>query len=320
MKARFLMSGALALGIAGLVPGTGIAQDKRGDIPGPIDSIQDLQDTAKMLFKLADTNNDGQISQKEAIDAGNLLVGGFFFRADTNGDGVLTPDEARAAREALFNQQPLLRFIVERAKPANPPPATATPTNQPGQPQPAGEVARNLAANPAQTIGSLLDTNHDRNIQATELRQAVQTSAQTLFAAADTNQDGQLSPAELNQVVGQAARTAMQSAFQAADTDHNGALSMAEFDQALTGPAHAVFRVLDANNDNQLSLQELQRAEQIIKDQIRRLRVAEPPNSLSHRLQAAGETPASAQPAQVAPRPAAVAPVTAPPAAAAPQP
>ena len=44
-----------------------------------------------MLFKLADTNNDGQISQKEATDAGNLLVGGFFFRADANGDGTLTP-------------------------------------------------------------------------------------------------------------------------------------------------------------------------------------------------------------------------------------
>ena len=46
---------------------------------GPIQNIQDLQDTGKLLFKLADTNNDGQISQKEATDAGNLLVGGFFF-------------------------------------------------------------------------------------------------------------------------------------------------------------------------------------------------------------------------------------------------
>ena len=60
---------------------------------GPIRSIQDLQDTAKMVFKLADTNNDGQISQKEATDVGDLLVGGFFFRADANGDGTLTPDE-----------------------------------------------------------------------------------------------------------------------------------------------------------------------------------------------------------------------------------
>ncbi len=46
------------------------------DLPGPIDNIQDLEDTGKILFKVADTNNDGQISQKEAIDAGNLMVGG----------------------------------------------------------------------------------------------------------------------------------------------------------------------------------------------------------------------------------------------------
>ena len=43
-----------------------------------------------MLFKLADTNNDNRISQKEAVDAGNLLAGGFFFRADANGDGTVT--------------------------------------------------------------------------------------------------------------------------------------------------------------------------------------------------------------------------------------
>ena len=28
-----------------------------------------------MIFKMADTNNDGQISQKEAVDAANLAVG-----------------------------------------------------------------------------------------------------------------------------------------------------------------------------------------------------------------------------------------------------
>ena len=71
-------------------PGVARAQQTQKDIPGPIDSLQDLQDTGKMLFKLADENGDNQISQKEAIDAGNLLVGGLFFRADTNGDGTLT--------------------------------------------------------------------------------------------------------------------------------------------------------------------------------------------------------------------------------------
>ena len=83
---------------------------------GPIDSLQDLQDTGRMIFKLADENNDGQISQKEAIDAGNLLVGGFFFRADQNGDGVLSQDEARQAREAFLSTKPWLRYAVETAK------------------------------------------------------------------------------------------------------------------------------------------------------------------------------------------------------------
>ena len=73
-----------------------LADDRPKAGIGPIQSIQDVQDTAKMLFKLADTNNDGQISQKEATDAGNLLVGGFFFRADANGDGVLTPRRSPA--------------------------------------------------------------------------------------------------------------------------------------------------------------------------------------------------------------------------------
>jgi Ca2+-binding EF-hand superfamily protein len=310
MKKRFLMYSAFALGVACMFPGVGFAQNRSGDIPGPIDSIQDLQDTAKMLFKMADTNNDGLISQKEALDVGNLLVGGFFFRADVNGDGVLTPEEARQAREALFNQQPLLRFVVQRVKATNPPQGTTTIN-------PSGDTARSLAANPARTIGTLLDTNHDQKIEASELRQAVQTGVQTLFAMADTNQDGQLSPAELNRVVGEAARTAVQAAFQTADTDRNGALSVAEFDKALTEPAHAVFRVLDANGDNQLSIDELQRAQQIIADQIRRLRSPESANSLPRPSQSGAS--GIGQPVQVTPSPSAItAPAPAP--APAPQP
>jgi Ca2+-binding EF-hand superfamily protein len=300
MKRQFVMYGALALGLAGLVPGTGLAQQSRpaGDLPGPIDSIQDLQDTAKILFKMADTNNDGQISQKEAIDVGNLLVGGFFFRADTNGDGVLTPEEARAAREQLFQQQPLLRYVLQKAR-TNNGGAQIGATTQPG------DVAQNLAANPARTIGSLLDLNHDQRIQASELRQAVQQSVQTLFTIADANQDGQLSPAELNRAVNEAARTAVQAAFQTADTDRNGALSQAEFDRALTEPAHAIFRVLDANNDGQISLDELQRAQQVITQQIQRLRMPEAGGAQRGQFLQGGGI---GQPTQVAPAPTTLAP------------
>jgi Ca2+-binding EF-hand superfamily protein len=274
MSKRFLMSGALALGVSGLFSGHLMAQDKKGDLPGPIDSLSDVQDSAKLLFKLADTNNDGLISQKEAVDAGNLLVGGFFFRADTNGDGTLTPEEARTAKESLLSQQPLLRYVLQKSKPTN---GNATQIGTTGQPSSGNP-------NPIQAISNMLDSNRDQKIEATELRQAVQNGVQMLFTIADANQDNQLSPAELNRAVGEAARTAVQAVFQTADTDHNGALSMAEFDKALTEPAHAVFRILDGNNDNQISLEELQKAQQIITDQIERLRVPEPANSMRNQL------------------------------------
>jgi Ca2+-binding EF-hand superfamily protein len=269
---------------------------KAGDVPGPIDSLADVQDTAKMMFKLADTNNDGQISQKEAVDAGNLLVGGFFFRADANGDGTLTPEEARAAKESLLSQQPLLRYVLQKSKPTN---GNGAPVGTTGQPN-------SVIQNPMQAITNMLDSNRDQKIEAPELRQAVQTGVQTLFTVADANQDGQLSPAELNRAVGEAARTAVQVAFQTADMDHNGALSLAEFDKALTEPAHAVFRVLDGNNDNQLTLDELQRAQQIITDQIDRLRVQEPANSIRRQIQS-GTSTGIGQPAPglAAPAPAA---------------
>lgn len=287
MLNQLLILGALALGIT-VLPGTVMAQQPHqpGDLPGPIDNVRDLQDTAKMLFKMADTNNDGQISQKEAVDVGNLMVGGFFFRADANGDGVLEPQEARSAREQLFQQQPLLRYVFQKAKPQQAGAAALGDVRN----QPPGQAAQHIVANPVQAIGNLLDANHNQKLEAAELRQAVQQSVQTLYQAADINQDGQLSPAELNRAVGEAARSAVQVAFQSADTDNNGAINMVEFDKALTGPAHAAFRVLDGNNDGQLSIDELRSAQQIIANQIMRLRVPEPANSPLRQLQGSAAT------------------------------
>src|SRR5690606_29416403 len=127
----------------------------------------------------ADTNNDHLISQKEAIDAGNLLVGGFFFRADQDGDGTLTREEAQQAREALFQQRPLLRFMLQRANRDN---------------APEGGEAAAPAASPRQAsnaIARLLDANSDQKLQATELRQAVQTGVESVYSVADKNRDGQ---------------------------------------------------------------------------------------------------------------------------------
>ncbi len=300
MRRQLALIGTFAIGTAALAPTMSAADDRPKPGIGPIQSIQDVQDTAKMLYKFADTNNDGQISQKEATDAGNLLVGGFFFRADANGDGVLTREEAQQARENLFAQQPLLKLVLEKAKPTY-----AAQTNVPQTAQSSGDkvtTAKNLAANPAGTIGSLLDTNHDQKIQASEVRQAVQTGVQALFTLADTNQDGQLTPYELNAAVGEVARSTVQTVFQAADTDRNGELSLAEYDKALAEPAHSLFRVIDADNNNQISLAELERAERILADQISRLRVPEPPNSLSHPSQIGAS--ASSSGAQVLPSPA----------------
>ena len=264
MRSKMGIRGTVALGLATLASAACYGDDKKDILPGPIDSISDLQDTAKIVFKLADTNNDDQISQKEAIDAGNLLVGGFFFRADTNGDGVLTEQEAQQARETLFAQQPLLRFVVEQGQADERSAGQSGPecaADRGGDDQRSqARSRRTWRADPMRTIDNLLDTNHDQKIEATELRQAVQTGVSTLFMMADTNQDGQLSPYELNAAVGEIAKSAVQSVFQAADLDRNNMLSMDEYDKALVEPAHAVFRVLDANADNQLSLQELQRA------------------------------------------------------------
>ncbi len=265
------------------------ADDKGGPGPIQINSVDDLEKLGRMLFKLADTNNDNLISQKEAIDAGNLLVGGFFFRADANGDGTVTKEEAAAARENLFRQQPLFRFIFERGKAEVDRQGYQTPANQ-----------------AKQDVMNILDSNHDGNLSAQELKQAVQTGVQSLFLTADRNGDGQLDPSEVNQGMVEIGRSAIQTAFNAADTDKNGAVSQEEFDKAIVNPAHVLFRIVDANNDNQISRDELRSATQILMQHLRGMKVPEAPNSLSNQLRQTSVAP------QPAPAPAAAA---APPAA-----
>jgi len=286
MIRMFSSVAAIALVFAVMARPAGVrAQETQRDLPGPIDSLQDLQDTGKMLFKMADQNNDGQISQKEAVDAGNTMVGGFFFRADTNGDGSLSTDELRAARQEMMRQRPILNIFAQRAR-----------GQDGGQPASANANAR-------QNVMSLLDSNNDSKIDASELRQLVNTTVQSGFAAADTNRDGQMSPSEVNAAIIGAARTAAQAAFQQADRDGNGQLSQEEFTQALARPAATAFRVVDSNGDGQLSPQEAQAAARAIATQLRAFSVPEPSNSARNMLRS-GQRPAEATPVPSIPVPA----------------
>jgi len=272
---KFLLFGVGALSF-GLTVLPAFADEKverkGGDIPGPIDSLEDLQDTGRMVFKMADENNDGQISQKEAVDAGNLLVGGFFFRADKNGDGALSPEEAKEAREAFLSTKPWVRYALGTAK---------------TQLQKDGVTNQPKNQNVMASLASTFDTNNDKQLQSSELRQAVQTAVQGGFAAADTNRDGQLSPAEVNAAIAGARRQVAQAAFQQADTDHDGQISQAEFEKAIQEPARVAFAVMDLNHDGKISQQEAQTAQQLVASKLRQGYIAEPSNSPRNRLNSA---------------------------------
>jgi Ca2+-binding EF-hand superfamily protein len=287
-KAIALGVGALAIGFMAapaLAQGQNqVPQQKPGDLPGPIDSLQDLQDTGRMLFKLADENNDGQISQKEANDAGNLLVGGFFFRADKDGNGTLSQEEARSAREAFLSSKPWLRYVIDTAK-ANPPQGNNATAN------------RNLL----ESLAGAFDTNNDKQLQASELRSVVQTAVQGAFGTADTNRDGQLSQTEVNAAVAGAARQVAQASFRQADTDGNGQISQAEFEKAIVEPARTAFKVMDLNHDGQISQEEAQTARQVVISRLRSLNLTEAPNSPRNAINAAlgnATQPPAGNPAQ----------------------
>lgn len=274
------MNGMKAVGL-GLVTLAGTASAQTKDLPGPIDSLQDLQDTGRSVFKLVDENNDGQISQKEAVDAGNVTIGGLFFRADADGNGVVTPEEAKASRDTFLAQKPMVRFLMSRIEAS--------------KPQAYG--ANGGSPNPAAAFMSLVDANGDKQLQATEVRQAIQTTVQGLFATADTNRDGLMSPIEVNSAIVGAVKAAEQATFQAADLNRDGQISKEEFTKSLTDPANAAFMVLDANNDGQLSQQEMISAGKMIEAQVKRTIVPEPANSLRNLINS------GQKPEQVAPVP-----------------
>jgi hypothetical protein len=175
-----IVAGVLALGLVAL-PGLGRAQERQErpdqrdqrehrqlDLNNisPLEAIRNMQNTGRMIFMMADVNHDGQVSLQEAIDANNLMVGGFFFEADADGNGVVTQEESKRITDRYLNQNPWMRYVVDSLR------AQAKQKN-----------AQNSNSNPFLSLTAVLDTNNDRQVQASELRQLVQTVTQSFFAA-----------------------------------------------------------------------------------------------------------------------------------------
>src|SRR5262245_6156807 len=206
--ARRLRFSVLTLGLLA-APGFGrlAAQEHRRqdleNLPSPMEAVRGVQNAGRMAFMMADVDHDGQISQQEAIDAANLMVGGFFFRADADGNGVVTEQEANSGTDRYLDQNPWVRYVLQSLQ------AQANrKAAQTGSQPPAGQGLGVMV---------LLDSNGDKQIQAAELRQLVQTFTQSVFAAADINRDGKMNPSEINAAVAGATRSVARQMFQQAD-------------------------------------------------------------------------------------------------------
>src|SRR6516165_3187529 len=94
--------GVFSLGMMFMPGPVGAQENRLQDVPSPAEALRNLETASKAMFMMADVNHDGQLSQKEAIDANNRLVGGFFFEADKDGNGVLSEGEAKAVQETYL--------------------------------------------------------------------------------------------------------------------------------------------------------------------------------------------------------------------------
>jgi Ca2+-binding EF-hand superfamily protein len=258
------------------MPGGARADDNPlEDLPNPMQAVRLAQNALRTMFLAADMNHDGLLSQKEAVDANNLMIGGFFFQADKDGNGVVTREEAREIQDSYLNQNPWVKYAVETIQ--------AQQKN----------VKDSSAIDPIQGFTALLDANNDKQIQASEVRDLVQSTVQGVFASGDTNRDGKMSETEIYAAMAGAARAWSQFAFQQADTDNSGSLSREEFDKSIVEPANLAFQILDLDHNGQITQQESQQTERTIISQLRMLRLPEPPNS-PVKLIESGKTPEEA--------------------------
>jgi Ca2+-binding EF-hand superfamily protein len=258
------------------MPGGARAEDNPlEDLPNPMQAMRLAQNGLRTMYLAADMNHDGLLSQREAVDANNLLVGGLFFQADKDGNGVVSQEEAREVQDSYLGQNPWAKYIVEtiRAQQKN--------------------VKDSSQIDPIQGFWALLDANNDKQIQASEVRDLVQSTVQGVFASGDTNRDGKMSETEIYAAMAGAARAWSQFAFQQADTDNSGSLSREEFDKSIVEPTNLAFQILDLDHNGQITQQESQQTERTIISQLRMLRLPEPTNS-PIRLIESGKTPEEA--------------------------
>ena len=101
----------------------------------------------------------------------------------------------------------------------------------------------------------------------------------------------------LNGAIVEVGRAGIQAAFQTADADKNGAVSREEFDKAIINPANVVFRVIDANNDGQITNEELRTGTQLLMRELKSLKVPEPANSIPNPIKSAVDRPPTNPPA-----------------------
>ena len=86
-------------------------------------------------------------------------------------------------------------------------------------------------------------------------------------------------------------------------------MSQAEFDKAIMSPAHVLFKIFDANNDGQISADEMRSGMQILVRELRSMQVPEPSNSLSHKLHQQYNAQPTPAPVGIVPRAATAPPV-----------
>ena len=202
--------------------------------PGPLVACRpgaDVEEAASRLVEMADTNQDGKVSQDETRALTNFVLGGFFFRADANGDGTVTPEEGRDARAELESRYPTVATLLRGVRGAT-------------------------GKSPFATLATLLDVQYGKPLTMAEARDAARGAVADLYAVADADKDGAITLDEARNAARHGTQALAQAAFRAADTDRNGTLSVEELQSAAQTAVRSAFTMADTNKDARLSEQE----------------------------------------------------------------